>query len=509
MPGSPTILAGRPISLSRGNDAVIDQNLSRELGLNLGDNFTIRTIQGTDEKFYKLTVTGITSNQEYLFRSSIFVPYLTWDQIRPQPSIRDSNQDLVTNIVAIKLLPGSDPAEVGQRIQSQVDNLEVVDLKAAYEAVPGYKVQQSTLNTQQGFTLLIGVLVIGGFFQIQMLQKVPLIGVLKAIGTSNSTVAWAVVTQIVIVTTIGVLFGSLVTLGLAAAMPAGVPIVFNGPTIIIAIISLLMIGPLGGLVSVKLAVNVEPLTALGLTLKDDLMDTVLQANSITKIYRSGSNETTAVDDISLTVGRGEFVAIVGPSGSGKTTLLAVLAALLRPTNGEVYIDNVDLKNMNDRQRVMFRREKIGFTFQANNLLPFLTVQENVEMMLRLNGTYTRETKILARDLLCRLGLEDRLTYLPSQLSGGQRQRVSIARALVHNPSLVLADEPTASLDTDRAYQVVKIFSDLIHEQNKAGIIVTHDLRMCIYVDKVIQMMDGKVENILSTRQEIDDFMACG
>jgi putative ABC transport system permease protein len=264
-PGSPPILAGRPISLSRGNDAVIDLNLSRELGLNLGDNFTIRTIQGTNEKFYNLTVIGITSNQEYLFRSSIFLPYLTWDQIRPQPSIRDSNQEVVTNLVAVKLIPGSDPIEVSQRIQSQVDNLEVVDLKSAYEAVPGYKVQQSTLNTQQGFTLLIGVLVIGGFFQIQMLQKVPLIGVLKAIGTSNGTVAWAVVAQIVIVTTIGVLFGSLATLGLAAAMPAGVPIVFNGPTIIIAIVSLLLIGPLGGLVSVKVAVNVEPLTALGLS----------------------------------------------------------------------------------------------------------------------------------------------------------------------------------------------------------------------------------------------------
>jgi putative ABC transport system ATP-binding protein len=244
-------------------------------------------------------------------------------------------------------------------------------------------------------------------------------------------------------------------------------------------------------------------------LKDDHMDNVLQASSVTKIYRSGSNETTAVDDISLAVGKGEFVAIVGPSGSGKTTLLAVLAALLSPTNGEVYIDNIDLRKMNDSQRVKFRREKIGFTFQANNLLPFLTVQENVEMMLRLNSTFSRETKDYARDLLCRLGLEERLSYMPSQLSGGQRQRVSIARALVHNPSLVLADEPTASLDTERAYQVVKIFSDLIHEQNKAGIIVTHDLRMCIYVDRVIQMMDGKVENTLTTRQEIDDFMACG
>jgi putative ABC transport system ATP-binding protein len=239
------------------------------------------------------------------------------------------------------------------------------------------------------------------------------------------------------------------------------------------------------------------------------MDTVLQAKSISKIYKSGANETLAVDDISLSVGKGEFIAIVGPSGSGKTTMLAILAALLTPTHGDVSIDNIDLRAMSEKERVKFRREKIGFTFQSNNLLPFLNVRENVEMMLRLNNSYSPETKEYGLDLLYRLGMEDRLNYLPSQLSGGQRQRVTIARALVHNPSLVLADEPTASLDTERAYQVVKIFSDLIHEQKKAGIIVTHDLRMCIYVDRVIQMMDGKVENILSTRQEIDDFMACG
>jgi len=190
-------------------------------------------------------------------------------------------------------------------------------------------------------------------------------------------------------------------------------------------------------------------------------------------------------------------------------MLAMLAALLSPTHGSVTIDNVDLAHLGDAQRVKFRRERIGFTFQANNLLPYLTVQENVELMLRLNNNLNTETKAFAKDLLIRLGLEERLKYLPNQLSGGQKQRVAIARSLVHNPSLVLADEPTASLDTERAYQVVKIFSDLIHEQNKAGIIVTHDLRMCIYVDRVIQMMDGKVENILSTRKDIDDFMACG
>jgi putative ABC transport system ATP-binding protein len=239
------------------------------------------------------------------------------------------------------------------------------------------------------------------------------------------------------------------------------------------------------------------------------MNTVLDAQTVSKIYKTGSSQTVAVDGVDLQVKQGEFIALVGPSGSGKTTMLAMLAALLKPTQGNVTIDGQDLARMGDAQRVEFRRSKIGFTFQANNLVPYLTVQENVEMMLRLNNGFNPTTQVYARELLERLGLGERLNYLPSQLSGGQKQRVAIARSLVHNPSLVLADEPTASLDTERAYQVTKIFSDLIHEQNKAGIMVTHDLRMCIHVDRVVQMMDGKVENILSTRKEIDDFMACG
>lgn len=238
------------------------------------------------------------------------------------------------------------------------------------------------------------------------------------------------------------------------------------------------------------------------------MEPVLIASDVSKVYKSGSTSVNAVSQVSLDVKKGEFIALVGPSGSGKTTMLAVMAALLKPTEGNVTIDGQDLSHMGDAQRVKFRREKIGFTFQANNLVPFLTVVENVEMMLRLNNQLTPENSKYARELVERLGLGERMDYLPNQLSGGQKQRVAIARSLVHNPSLVLADEPTASLDTERAYQVTKIFADLIHEQNKAGIMVTHDLRMCIYVDRVVQMMDGKVENVLSTRAEIDDFMAC-
>ncbi len=230
---------------------------------------------------------------------------------------------------------------------------------------------------------------------------------------------------------------------------------------------------------------------------------VIETQAATKIYSGNGLTVKAVDEVSIRVGAGEFVGLVGPSGSGKTTMLAMLATLLRETEGRLLIDGQDLGAMSDGKRTQFRREKIGFTFQANNLVPYLTALENVELMLRLNKTNGRQGRQRAQDLLTRLGLGDRLNNLPSQLSGGQQQRVAIARSLIHNPSVVLADEPTANLDTERANQVVGIFADLIHEEKRAGIMVTHDLRMCRYVDKVIQMVDGRIERVVTERAEID------
>ncbi len=232
------------------------------------------------------------------------------------------------------------------------------------------------------------------------------------------------------------------------------------------------------------------------------MNTIVETKSVTKIYETSEMKVQAVDQASIQVEAGEFAALVGPSGSGKTTMLAMLAALLAPSAGEVIIDGHDLGKMSDNQRVQFRRERIGFTFQANNLVPYLSVSENVDLMLRLNGIFTPANRQRSRELLERLGLGERLNNMPNQLSGGQKQRVAIARSLIHNPSLVLADEPTANLDTERAFQAVELFSNLIHEENKAGIMVTHDLRMVRYVDKVIQMMDGKVVRIIDDPEEI-------
>ncbi len=233
------------------------------------------------------------------------------------------------------------------------------------------------------------------------------------------------------------------------------------------------------------------------------MSHILETIDVSKIYQTGDLTVKAVDEASINIHAGEFVALVGPSGSGKTTMLAMLAALLDPSSGQVIIDGQDIGKMKESKKVQFRRQKIGFTFQSNNLVPYLNVRENVELMLRLNGRLDKTGRMRAAELLTRLGLEDRLNSMPNQLSGGQKQRVAIARALIHEPSLVLADEPTASLDTERAYQVVQIFADLIHEQNKAGIMVTHDLRMVKFVDKVVQMVDGRIANVIDDRIAID------
>lgn len=235
-----------------------------------------------------------------------------------------------------------------------------------------------------------------------------------------------------------------------------------------------------------------------------MSNAVLEVQNVIKTFNvEGGGSINAVDDVSFKVHSGEFVALVGPSGSGKTTLLSILAALLTPSSGQVLIDGQNLARLNERERVRLRRQRIGFTFQANNLIPFLTARENVELMLRLNGRGNKTGRMRSAELLSRLGLSDRLRNLPGQMSGGQQQRVAIARALIHNPAVVLADEPTASLDTERAFQVVETFSNLIHENERAGIMVTHDLRMCRYVDRVLMMRDGKLIRVVKDRNEID------
>ncbi len=263
--GEPRVEEGRQLSTDLAEEVMIDRNTALRSNLAVGDTLTIRVTQGTRDEFFKLRVVGITDGEQYSLQPSIFVPFFTWDRIRPKSEAEVNSSNPVANVILVKL---SDPTQldaVRQRLTAQVNNVEAATLKEAIQALPGYSAQQSTLNTQGAFTLFIGVLVIGGFFQIQILQKVAQIGVLKAIGTANPAVAAAAVIQIVVITVIGVAIGGLLTFLFSLTFPPTVPIVFNGTTSALALAALLLIGPLGGLVSIRYAVQIEPLKALGLS----------------------------------------------------------------------------------------------------------------------------------------------------------------------------------------------------------------------------------------------------
>ena len=261
----------------------------------------------------------------------------------------------------------------------------MADLPTTIENIPGYSAQQATVQTQGFFTLLIGILVIGGFFQIQVLQKIAQIGVLKAIGSSNGVVGAASVLQIMIVTAIGVAIGGGFTYLFSLGFPPTIPVVFNGMRSMLAVLALAADRPgwrsgIGHLCGTDRAAE-----SAASPMKKAVKEVVLEVRDLVKTFTLDGSPVNAVDHVSFQVHAGEFVAVVGPSGSGKTTLLSILAALLTPTSGEVFIDGHELSRMSETERVGLRRARIGFTFQSNNLIPFLTAQENVEFMLRLNG----------------------------------------------------------------------------------------------------------------------------
>jgi putative ABC transport system permease protein len=235
-----------------------------DANVGVGDFITIQVTQGTEDELYDLRVTGITEGQQFFFRPSIFVTLPVWDMYRPKADPGAYSSQPAVNVIAIRAENPGTLESIPAAVAAVVDDVETTDIRTAYESSPGYSAQQSTLNTIKGFTFLIGTLVIGGFFQIQTLQKIPQIGMLKAIGTPNPIVATAAILQIIFVTVFGVILGGIVTFGLTLGMPSGVPILFTGTSILIATLSLLFIGPIGGMLSIRMALKVEPLSALGM-----------------------------------------------------------------------------------------------------------------------------------------------------------------------------------------------------------------------------------------------------
>lgn len=263
-PAEPPALAGRQLRNRSGREAVIERNMALRTGLKVGDRFTIKSNQGGNDEFYTLQVVGVSDGRQYSLQPTMFVPLLTWDEIRPTAAVSEGKTELTSNVIAVQLDKPGDLKAAKDKIESQVADVVAVDRVTAYENTPGYSAQQSTLNTQGTFVLIIGTLVIGGFFQIQTLQKVPQTGMLKAIGASNATIAVAAVVQILAVTILGVLIGGAAVLALKLSFPPTIPIVFTGNAALTGIASIMLIGPVGGIVSLRYALKVEPLKALGL-----------------------------------------------------------------------------------------------------------------------------------------------------------------------------------------------------------------------------------------------------
>ena len=218
---------------------------------------------------------------------------------------------------------------------------------------------------------------------------------------------------------------------------------------------------------------------------------VIELINISKVYKSGKVETKALDGISLTVEKGEYVAVLGPSGSGKSTLLHILGLLDKPTSGEYILNGVNTKDMDDDQMSELRLRELGFVFQSFNLIPSLTALENVMLPMSIAGVPEKKAEERARALLQRLGLKGREHHKPSELSGGQRQRVAIARALANNPTVILADEPTGNLDSKSGAEVMKIL-DEIHAEGRTIILVTHDKSLVKHATRVVELKDGRI-----------------
>lgn len=217
---------------------------------------------------------------------------------------------------------------------------------------------------------------------------------------------------------------------------------------------------------------------------------ILEINNLSKIYGKGETEVKALDDVSFSVEQGEFVAIVGPSGSGKSTLLHILGGVDVATSGSVVIGGTDISKLDETALAIFRRRQIGLIYQFYNLIPILTVEENMNLPLLLDGK--KPNKAQFDSLVEKLGLSKRLNHLPNQLSGGQQQRVSIGRALLNNPALLLADEPTGNLDSENSKEIIELLRRFNIENNQTVIIITHDERIANSADRIIAIEDGKI-----------------
>ena len=217
---------------------------------------------------------------------------------------------------------------------------------------------------------------------------------------------------------------------------------------------------------------------------------ILKVENLSKVYGKGTTKVTALDNVSFKVDKGEFIAIVGASGSGKSTLLHLIGGVDRPTSGKVFIDGKDIYKFNDDELAIFRRRQVGLIYQFYNLIPILNVEENITLPLNLDNREVNENKL--NELIKLLGLENRRTHLPNELSGGQQQRTSIGRAMITNPAIILADEPTGNLDSKSSDEIVELLKKSNRDYKQTIIMITHNMEIAKIADRIIKIEDGKI-----------------
>lgn len=456
------------------NELIIGDIYAEDNDYKIGDTIDV---DGEDFEIVGIIETGDQSMAGGVFTSISKVGELMDDE------------DSITNIY-VKVNKGADAQEVADRIDAKYGD----DIKTI-TSIMEMEQMANMLNMLQGTTWAISLLaiIVGGLgiintMLMSVFERTREIGVLKAVGWSNRKILTMIVGESLVITIVSAIIGSVIGyLACTLLSPQiGITPLFTPKIFIQAFVIAIIVGVIGGLYPAIKAVKLPPTEALRYEWGDNM-----NAVEIKELYKSYENgKIKALNGINLTIKEGEFVSIIGPSGSGKSTLLNMLGALDRPDSGIIKVAGQDLTS--DKKLNEFRSEKIGFIFQLHNLIPNVSVRENIEIPMYTQKISSSDMKERALKLLEDVGLPDKADILPNKLSGGERQRVAIARALANNPSIILADEPTGSLDSKTSSKILKQLIDLHEDKNVTLIIVTHDMNVAKLADRVIEVLDGEI-----------------
>ena len=464
----PNIVEGR--LYEKTGEVVVDKTLSEVEDFGIGDQIYL---SGSDEK---VTIVGYRDNAYFGVAPVVYMDFDAFSEL-----MQADKQQAATSSLASAIVIRGDASSVP-------DELEKVAIADFIENLPGYKAQNITFGFMIGFLVVISAIVIGIFIFVLTTQKSPIFGLMKIQGLSNGYISGSVLAQTFLLAGLGTVVGLAGTYLSSLVLPSAVPFENNWTFYIVIGLALVVFALLGASFSVRSIFKVDPLQNLS---QEVVMKTLI-FESISKTFQDGSQTITALKPTNFSIEEGEFVAIIGPSGSGKSTFLSLAGGLQTPTTGRELINQSDYSDLPEKKRAQLRYKDIGFVLQASNLIPFLTVEKQLTLVDKINKKADPNKH---QELLADLGVAHLKNKFPKDLSGGERQREAIARALYNDPALILADEPTASLDSNRAFEVVELLAKEAKERNKSIIMVTHDQRMIEKCDKVYEMKDGVLTQV--------------